>query len=82
MMDTGSMKYKLSVGTTKLAGYLQKHHSTKLNLKVPTTSPIVMGLINAAKQLDCQKFKRKVAHALILRWMTRTNDILSMTSNP
>ena len=74
------MKYKLSGGTTKPAGHLQKHHSTKLNLRVPTASPIVSGLINAAKQLDQQKFNQKVADDMLLRWIIHTNVPFSMTS--
>jgi hypothetical protein len=64
-----------------LAGHFQKHHSTKLNLRVPTSSPIVSGLINAAKQLDSQKFNPKVADDLLLQWIIHTNVSFSMTSN-
>ncbi|KAF8536707.1 hypothetical protein BDD12DRAFT_807563 [Trichophaea hybrida] len=76
-----SMKYKLSGGTTKQAGHLQKHHSTQLNLIVPTSSAIVSGLINAAKQLDRQKFNQKGADDLFLRWIIHANVPFSMTSN-
>jgi len=75
------MKYKLSRGTTKLAGHLQKHHSTKLNLRVQTSSPIVSGLIDAVKQLDRQKFNQKVADDWLLRWIIHTNVPFCMTSN-
>jgi hypothetical protein len=80
MSNTGSMKYKLSGGTTKLASHLQKHHSTKLNLRVPTSSPIVSGLINVAKKLDRKKFNPKVAEDLLLRWIIYTNVPFTMTS--
>jgi len=80
-MNTRSMKYKLSGGTTKPPGHLQKHNSTKLNLRVPTSSPIVSGLINAATQLDRQKSTQKVADDLLLRWIIHTNVPFNMTSN-
>jgi len=81
MMNTGSMKYKLSGGSTKPAGQLQKHHSTKLILRLPIYSPIVSGLINAAKQLDRTKFNQTVAVDLVLKWIIQTNVHFSMTSN-
>jgi hypothetical protein len=82
MTKTGSMKYKRCGGTTKPPRHLQIHHTTKLNLRVPTTSPIVSRFINAAKLLNGQKFNQKAEDDKLLRWIIHMNDPFSITSNP
>jgi hypothetical protein len=81
LIITGSVKYKLSGGTAKPARHLRTRYLKQLELGIPASSPIISGLINAAKQFDTQRFSQKVADDLLLLWIIHANIPFSMTSD-
>jgi len=81
LIITGSVKYKLNGGTATPACHLRTRHLKQLELGVPASSPIISGLINAAKQFDTQRFSQKVADDLLLLWILHANIPFSMTSD-